>query len=91
MNNTTFYYRYIERSEVWRAVYTNPNGDKLELLIDLVGINWFVTPKEFSEKGYLRDLLLKAVARMKVDLDSKSVLNGVWEVYLVKKLRGERG
>ena len=80
MNDTTFYYRYIERSGVWRAVYTSPKGDKLELLIDLVGIHWLVTPKEYPEKGNLRELLLKAVARMKVDLASKSVLDGVWEV-----------
>eukprot|EP00026_Physarum_polycephalum_P000576 Phypoly_transcript_00577.p1 GENE.Phypoly_transcript_00577~~Phypoly_transcript_00577.p1 ORF type:complete len:1459 (+),score=393.26 Phypoly_transcript_00577:191-4378(+) len=82
MDGTTFYYRYIERSEVWRAVYTNTNGDKLELLIDLVGIYWLVTPKEITEKGYLRELLLKAVARMKVNFKSKSVLNGVWEIRL---------
>lgn len=80
LNETTFYYRFIERSEVWKAVYTNPNGDKLEILIDLVGITWQLTPKEFPEKGALRDLLLKSVARMKVDLSGDSVLHGTWEV-----------
>lgn len=80
MNDTTFYYRYHVRSEVWRAVFTNTDGAKLELLIDLVGIHWLLTPKEVPERGSLRDLLLRAVARMEVDMKGKSVLSGKWEV-----------
>ncbi len=80
MFSSTFYYRYMERSEVWRAVYTNPGGDKLELLIDSSGISWLLTAKEYPEKGSLRDILLKAVARMRVNLDGKSVLEGKWQV-----------
>jgi hypothetical protein len=74
------------RQRSWTAVFATSSGDaRLELLLDPADPHWrlFIEPeREEPTKSKLRSMLLHPVARMRLTLDAKSLLDGEWELKL---------
>ncbi|KAG5191769.1 hypothetical protein JKP88DRAFT_294934, partial [Tribonema minus] len=81
-----FRFLTLERTRVWTARYaTSPKGGHLELILDGISPEWRLFADAPAEKGPLRALLTRPVARMAVRPGAMAALvdgGGEWELCL---------
>lgn len=82
---TTFFFKELQRSHIWTAIFVSSSGGKLEARISGVGVTWFFFVDPPPEQGTLRDIFLLPVARMEVVFNARegssfSLVSGIWEV-----------
>lgn len=82
VSEAEFRFRYMKRQRTWTAVYEAPSAT-LELCFKDHRPEWRLsvkTPATEPVKSRLRELLLRPVARMRLEMKNRDVLSGKWEL-----------
>ena len=88
LENERFYFNSVTRGETWSATYTAAHGT-LRLILTPTSAEWQLYATPPSKRGHLRTLLLRPVARMRIDAAKargvtvgEQLLSGKWELCL---------
>jgi SNF2-related domain len=75
-------YKSIKRTQIWKVVYEGSHSI-LHLTIDRKGMHWTLfakAPANEPAKSHFREIIRHPIARMKVDEDRSTILEGQWQV-----------